>query len=159
MLALLVPAAMLGGALGGLTGAGGPPLMAAYSLLGLPKDTLRGLGVVPSAFMLVRLAVYTRGPGAVFDPRPPPSGELGVYAGILAGSLAGSALGDRLRRHLDADAVVNLLLALVFVGSGLMLRVFREPAVTAAYAALVALGCGAFGAAWLAAGRRRGWRR
>lgn len=139
MLALLLPASMLGGLLGGLTGAGGPPLMASYSLLSLDKDVLRGFGVVPSVFMLVRLAMYTGAPGAVFDPSP--QGDLWVYCGIFAAAVAGSLLGDRLRPRFNSDAIIAMVLVLVFVGSGLMLRLFQDTGVTVFYGVLTAGWC------------------
>jgi hypothetical protein len=103
MLLLLVPAAMCGGVLGGLMGAGGPPLMAAYSVLDLHKDVLRGFGVVPSCFMLVRLALYTSNEGAVAQ-----ASEAALYALIMAGGLAGVSAGARLRPWVDGERVVLL---------------------------------------------------
>ena len=144
MLLLLVPAAMCGGVLGGLMGAGGPPLMAAYSVLDLDKDVLRGFGVVPSCFMLVRLALYTGSEGAVAQ-----ASEAALYAMIMAGGLAGVFAGGRLRPWVDGERVVLLILALGWVAGGLLLGLFVEAGVTVGY------GVGAVGAAglWAAAAR------
>jgi hypothetical protein len=144
MLLLLVPAAMCGGVLGGLMGAGGPPLMAAYSILDLDKDVLRGFGVVPSCFMLVRLALYTSNEGAVAQ-----ASEAALYALIMAGGLAGVSAGARLRPWVDGERVVLLILGLVWLASGLLLGLFVEAGVTAGY------GAGAVAAAglWAAAAR------
>ena len=142
MLLLLLPAAMCGGALGGLMGAGGPPLMAAYSLLALDKDVLRGFGIVPSCFMLVRLALYTGGGGAVAA-----GSEAPLYALIMAAGLAGVAGGSRLRQWVDGEAVVLIILALVFAASGLLLGLFVQRAVTAGYAAAALGGAGLWAAA------------
>lgn len=131
MLALLLPASCLGGFIGGAVGAGGPPLMAAYSLLRLDKDVLRGFGIVPSVFMCLRLAMYTGSSGAVFDPSP--DGELRVYVAILVAAIAGSSAGNRLRAHVDSELALTLILLLVFFGSGALLRLFVDPVTTAVY--------------------------
>ena len=142
MLLLLLPAACAGGLLGGLMGAGGPPLMAAYSILNLDKELLRGFGIVPSMFMLIRLSLYTGGDAAVFNAAE----EGGVYVAILVCSLAGVGLGSWLRKWVDGERVVLILLVLVYLAAGLMLDLFVDARANAALGVLTAGGCGVF--AW-----------
>lgn len=150
MLCLLVPAAMGGGLLGGMTGAGGPPLMAAYSMLSLDKDVLRGFGIVPSAFMVVRLSMYTGSDGSVFNPRPESDGgELGVYCGIILASLAGVQFGSHFRSKFDSEALIVAVLLLVFVGSGLMLRLFVNATTTAVYSIIAVTWSAVAGTLWM----------
>ena len=139
-LALLLPAAVAGGLLGGLMGAGGPPLMAAYALLEMDKDVLRGFGIVPSVFMLVRLGMYTGSEGGVFDW----GGEAGVYALILVGSTAGVGVGTWARRWVSAEGIVLVILALVFLASGLLLDLFNSGLTNALFGAIVGGGGGGF---------------
>jgi uncharacterized membrane protein YfcA len=147
MLLLLIPAAMCGGLLGGLMGAGGPPLMAAYSILSLDKELLRGFGIVPSAFMLIRLSLYTGGDAAVFSVAQ----EGGVYAAILVCSVAGVGLGSWLRQWVDGERVVLILLLLVYLAGGLLLELFVDARSNAALGGLTVGGCVAF--AWAAQSR------
>ena len=109
---------------------------------------LRGFGIVPSAFMVVRLAMYTGSTGAVFDPRPAPDGELWTYVAIVVAAFLGSSLGDRLRARFNSEGIIIMILALVYLGSGLMLRLFHDPGVTAFYALLTAGAGGAFALLW-----------
>ena len=139
MLLLLLPAAVASGLLAGLMGAGGPPLMAAYALLEVEKDALLGFSVVPSAFMVLRLALYMGADGSVHD-----DGEWALYGGIMAAALAGMAAGAGARRAVASGTVLTLVVGLVFVSSAMMLDAPSSPPLAALYAALVA---GA-GAAW-----------
>ena len=145
MLLLLLPASVGSGLLAGLMGAGGPPLMAAYAVLEVEKDALLGFGVVPSAFMVLRLAMYLNADGSVHD-----DGEWGLYGAIVVAGIAGMAAGNAARRHVASGTVLTLVVGLVFVSSALMLDAPATPLLAALYAALVA----AAAAAWALLRRR-----
>ena len=106
--------------------------MAAYAFLRIDKELLRGFGMVPSAFMLVRLAMYTGASGSVFEP----GREALLYCAIVLSSLGGMAAGSWARRWLPSAAVHSAILWLVVLASALMLRALERPAVAAAYALL-----------------------
>jgi uncharacterized membrane protein YfcA len=144
MFLLLIPASVLAGLLGGMFGAAGPPLISAYALLELDKEVLRGFGMVPSVFMVMRMAMYTASPDAVFAP----SEEAGVYAAIVACAFVGSSVGNRMRSRLDTEMALILVLVITFVGSGTLLGLFRDAAVTVAYALLLALFAACFAFLW-----------
>jgi hypothetical protein len=134
MLVYLTIAAAAGGFLGGVFGAGGPPLMAVYSVLSLDKDVLRGFGIVPSCFMAVRLLMYTTGEGAVFDV----GGEGWVYVAIAAAAFTGSTVGNHLRDRFDVAAMVRMILMLVYTSAWLMLGLFLDAGVTVTAALMTA---------------------
>jgi hypothetical protein len=133
MLLLLLPASVASGLLAGLMGAGGPPLMAAYALLEVEKDALLGFGVVPSAYMVLRLGMYMNADGSVHD-----DGEWGLYAGIVGAGLAGMAAGNGARRFVASGTVLTMVVGLVFVSSALMLDAATTPPLLALYVALTA---------------------
>jgi len=145
MLLLLLPAAACAGLLGGLTGAGGPPLMVVYSLLQLEKDLLRGFGVVPSVDMLVRLGMYTASEEAVFDA----ANEGWLYIGILLGAMGGISLGTWFRKWVSSEGVVVVILFLVYCASALMLGVGQGGAFTTYFFLQTFLTAGAFTTCYL----------
>ena len=110
LLAVLGFASLCAGVLNGMLGAGGPPLMLAYSFLELDKDVLRGFGVVPSVFMVLRMILYVAVPNGVFDTQ-----ELFLYAIIGLASAGGSAAGGRLRASCSATALLRAILGLVWL--------------------------------------------
>jgi len=122
LLGVLGGASLCAGVLNGMLGAGGPPLMLAYSFLELDKDVLRGLGVVPSVFMVLRLGLYVVAPNGIFDP----AGEAATYALIAAASAGGSAAGGRLRASCSATALLRAILALVWLSGWSMLGAFVD---------------------------------
>lgn len=146
-LALLLPCSVAGGFLGGMIGAGGPPLMAAYAVLGLQGDVLRSFGIVPSLFLVVRLSMYVFDDTSVFDLSDPT--EATTYGLILAGAFGGTVVGNWGRRYVKGEGITILILALVFVASGLFLGVFEDDSIAALYAAIAFGGAGAYAIAAL----------
>jgi hypothetical protein len=110
LLSVLGFASLCAGVLNGMLGAGGPPLMLAYSFLELDKDVLRGFGVVPSVFMVLRMILYVAVPNGVFDVQ-----ELFLYAMIGLASAGGSAVGGRMRASCSATALLRAILGLVWL--------------------------------------------
>ena len=150
LLLVLVAASLCAGVLNGMLGAGGPPLMLAYSFLDLDKDVLRGFGVVPSVFMALRLTIYMTSPGTVFDP----SGEWPTYLFITAAAFFGSWIGGALRSRCSGPALLRAILALVWLSGGTMLGVLSEAVPTALFFSLTFAWLG--GLWWLATrGARR----
>ena len=133
MLALLLAASTAGGTLSGLMGAGGPPMMMAYSTLELDKDTLRGFALVPSVYMIIRLVLFTTAAGSVYNPA-----DWLLYVSIMAASVVGSVGGARLRAFVPSTNILRILLCLVLLASALLLAAARQPGVAAAYALGVA---------------------
>jgi len=115
-------ASLCAGVLNGMLGAGGPPLMLTYSFLALDKDILRGFGVVPSVFMVLRLVLYVSQPNGVWDV----NNEWLLYCAIGVAAAGGSVLGGRLRAFLDAPAMLQIILALVWLSGWSMLGAFSQ---------------------------------
>jgi hypothetical protein len=137
LLCVLGGASLCAGVLNGMLGAGGPPLMLAYSFLQLDKEILRGFGVVPSVFMVLRLLLYVAAPNGVFEPEREAAG----YALIAVAAAGGSAAGGRMRASCSATALLRAILALVWLSGWSMLGAFAEPLPAALF--------GALSAAWL----------
>jgi hypothetical protein len=121
LLSVLAFASLCAGVLNGMLGAGGPPLMLAYSFLELDKDVLRGFGVVPSIFMVLRMILYVAVPNGVFDTQ-----EVLVYLLIGVASAGGSAAGGRLRASCSATALLRAILGLVWLSGWSMLGAFSD---------------------------------
>ncbi|RYG56019.1 sulfite exporter TauE/SafE family protein [archaeon] len=135
MVVMLILASSVSGILAGMFGTGGPPLIMVYTMLQLEKDTLRGMAMVASGYMIIRLVMYTGSTGAVFDP----AHEWGTYLGIIVASLVGAQVGTRIRTFVNGELLTQLLLVLVLLSSALMLDATREPGVAAFYAVGAAL--------------------
>jgi hypothetical protein len=126
-----------------MLGAGGPPLMLTYSFLALDKDILRGLGVVPSVFMILRLVLYVSQPNGVWDE----GSEWLLYCAIGVAAAAGSVLGGRLRAFLDAPAMLQIILALVWLSGWSMLGAFSHALPAGLFSASTLLWVALFAAA------------
>ena len=109
--------------------------MAAYSTLQLDKEVLRGFGAVPSSFMVLRMAMYLTAKGNVFNPAQ----EWTLYLTIGGCAVAGSYAGGYFRKYVDSKSISLMLVGLVFLGSALMLNIFKDPKVMATYASLLVL--------------------
>jgi uncharacterized membrane protein YfcA len=115
------------GLLGGMFGTGGPPQMIAFALLHINKDDIRGVSSVYMVLeMTVRVIVNTTAEGNVFD-----SSEWRVYVFIAVASWVGFVIGTYLRRFADTNAIIRLLLALVFASSAILLGALEDPGVAA----------------------------
>lgn len=157
MLILLVVGSVFSGFLGGLFGAGGPPLMLVYAQLKLDKDDLRGFCVAPSMFMIARLIMYIASPGSVFDlgnmnsdgaDGASSSGDLLLYAAIMLGSICGISLGSAGRKFVDAEILLVLILLIVFVAAALMLHAEASAGIAALFVVTALIGCSIFCALW-----------
>jgi len=145
-LLLLFATGSLSGLLGGLFGTGGPPQMIAFSLLGVDKDTIRGVSTVYGMLELgMRVVMFTATDGSVFDGR-----EWGVYLAIAGASWVGFTLGTWLRQWCNTDAIIRMLLLLVFASSGILLGALDDNR--------IAVGFGVGMAVWLAALSLLAWR-
>lgn len=142
MLIMLCCAAMAGGMLAGMLGAGGPPFMAAYAILELDKDVLRGFSAAPAVFMLIRLFIYVFGDGSVFQ-----WDEWPVYVAIWIAAAAGASGGTYCRRYIDSAMLVKILYVIIFASSALMLGATQDARVALSYAAFCCVWIAA--AAWL----------
>jgi len=135
LLAVLCSAALCAGVLNGMIGAGGPPMMLVYSFINLDKDILRGFGIVPSVFMVLRFIAYVAYPGAVFDIQ----GEWILYISVGVASGVGSQAGNYFRQWATGPSLMRAILALVWLSGGSMLEALGKPVPAAIFFSLTAL--------------------
>lgn len=122
-------AGSLSGLLNGLLGTGGPPQMIAYALLHLHKDTIRAMSACYGGFELpMRVYMFTSADGNVFDVNDWPE-----YLSVAVAGWIGFGLGTSLRRFADTDAIIRILLVLVFASSAILLGALENPALAVAY--------------------------
>jgi hypothetical protein len=145
-LGILLVAGLVAGILGGLYGTSGPPMMTAFALLALDKDTIRGLASLYMVFELgVRIYSFTSAAG--FDAADAP-----VYGGVIVASWVGFSTGTYARRWADTATVVFILLCLVYASSSILLGALDNSS--------IAIGFAVGTAVWLAAiAAVRWWRR
>lgn len=118
------------GLLGSMWGTGGPPQMVAYSMLGVDKDYIRAVSAAYSVLELAtRIWVYATEAASPFR-----AGDWPIYVAILLCSWTGFGIGSALRAHADTDAIIRMLLALVFASSSILLGALDSAGVAAAFA-------------------------
>lgn len=128
-LGILFATGTASGLLGGMMGTGGPPQMMAFALLAVDKDVIRGVSMVYGLLETgLRVAMFTTGAGSPFD-----ANEWPIYAGIAVASWAGFGAGTFLRRWADTEAIIRLLLLLVFMSSAILLGALQNRAVAATF--------------------------
>jgi uncharacterized membrane protein YfcA len=133
------------GLLNGLLGTGGPPQMIAYSLLRVDKDAIRGTGTVYGMVeIFVRITVFATAASTPFDME----NEWGVYLAIIGCSWLGFLLGTWARRFTDSDAILRLLLAIVYLSSLILLGGLKDGVVAGGFAAATAVWLAALGATY-----------
>jgi hypothetical protein len=135
LLAVLCSAALCAGVLNGMIGAGGPPMMLVYSFINLDKEVLRGFGIVPSVFMVLRFIAYVAYPGAVFDIK----GEWALYLFVGIASGAGSQFGNYFRKYATGPSLMRAILSLVWLSGGSMLEALGKSAPAAIFFSLTSL--------------------
>ena len=153
MLFLLLLGSVFSGFLGGLFGAGGPPLMLVYAHLNLNKDVLRGFCIAPSFFVLTRLIMYITAPGSVMKMSSSSSSssddgggggntssDLALYATICGTSLVGVLVGSAGRTYIDSELLTILILIIVYVSSALMLHIDAHGDIVALFSCTAILG-------------------
>ena len=127
----LAAAGVGAGLLGSMFGTAGPPQMVAFSALRVDKDNLRATAAVYSILeMLARLLAYATTASSPLAA----TGNAPLLGAVVVCSWLGFALGSLLRRHTDTEAILGLLLVLVFVSSGILLGVLEDVRVGAAFA-------------------------
>lgn len=128
-LGILFATGTASGLLGGMMGTGGPPQMMAFAVLAVDKDVIRGVSMVYGLLETgLRVVMFTTGAGSPFD-----ANEWPIYAGIAVASWAGFAAGTFLRRWADTEAIIRLLLLLVFMSSAILLGALQDRAVAAVF--------------------------
>jgi uncharacterized membrane protein YfcA len=128
-IALCVLAGSLAGLLNGLLGTGGPPQMIAYALLAFDKDTIRAMSGTYGAMELpMRVYMFTSAEGNVFSVDDWPE-----YLLVAIAAWVGFGVGTSLRRFVDTDAVVRILLVLVFASSAILLGALENGGVAITY--------------------------
>jgi uncharacterized membrane protein YfcA len=117
------------GLLNGLLGTGGPPQMVVFSILEVDKETIRSMSAIYGAFLLpVRAYMFTQAQGNVFNPDDWPT-----YLSVAVASWGGFLGGTLLRRRADTDAIIRVLLVLVFASSAILLGALEDAGLAAAY--------------------------
>lgn len=128
-LGILFATGTASGLLGGMMGTGGPPQMMAFALLAVDKDVIRGVSMVYGLLETgLRVLMFTTGAASPFDAR-----EWPIYAGIAVASWAGFGAGTYLRRWADTEAIIRLLLLLVFMSSAILLGALQNSGVAATF--------------------------
>ena len=131
-LAVLFVVGAAAGFLNGLLGTGGPPQMAAFTLLAIPKNEVRGIATTFAVLELpVRLALWIMSAGSAWAP----TRDGALYAAIAASSICGFILGATLRSRADEDMVNRAMLILILVGATVLLGAARSIAVASFCAA------------------------
>lgn len=124
-LAAFVVTGVGSGIMGGAFGMSGPPQMVAFSLLRVAKDDLRAISTVNGVTELAaRLYMFATGGTQTFE-----ASEWAIYVGIIAASWVGFSSGTLVRRSVDTDAIIRLLLCLVFLAAAIMLGALERAAV------------------------------
>jgi uncharacterized membrane protein YfcA len=105
---------VVSGVMGGLMGVAGPPQMAIAMVLRLDKDDIRGVGVAFACLTLpVQALLLTTTAGTVFDLEA----AWPKYAVVMVGAVCGTSIGIWIRRFVDTEDVVRVLLVLIALSS------------------------------------------
>lgn len=129
VLMVLLIAGFASGILSSTYGVGGPPQMLAFAVLSVEKDYIRAVSVVYGVLELgARIYFFTTSEGAVFD-----AAEWPVYLGIALAAWTGFVAGTWLRRFADTDAIIRVLLLLVFASSAILLGALDETGIAAGF--------------------------
>jgi len=106
------------GFLNALMGTGGPPQMAAFSILEISKDDVRGIATIFAVFELpIRIALWIQTAGSAWNPER----EGTVYLSVAGASVFGFIVGAHFRAKVDTVAVSNCMLIIIFLGAIVLL--------------------------------------
>ena len=117
--------------------------MVVFTLLKVDKDSIRATSYVfavleLSARVLAFALLATVGGEASLAGAVEGAGSAGVFAGIVVASWAGYGLGAWLRGFVDSEAIIRMLLVIVYLSAASMLGAFQSAAVLAALAGVTA---------------------
>jgi len=106
------------GFLNALMGTGGPPQMAAFSILEISKDDIRGIATIFAVFELpIRIALWIQTAGSAWNPERDGT----VYLSVAGASVFGFIVGAHFRAKVDTVAVSNCMLIIIFLGAIVLL--------------------------------------
>ncbi len=122
-LAVLFAVGAAAGFLNGLLGTGGPPQMAAFAVLAIPKNEVRGIATVFAVLELpLRLSLWIASAGSAWAPQR----DGALYAAIATSSICGFILGASLRSRADEEIVNRAMLILILIGATVLLGAARS---------------------------------
>ena len=120
-------AGAIAGFLNALMGTGGPPQMAAFSILEISKDNIRGIATIFAGFELpIRIALWIQTAGSAWNPERDGT----VYLSVAVASVFGFIVGAHFRAKVDTVAVSNCMLIIIFLGAIVLLGGAKSMVIT-----------------------------
>lgn len=111
-------AGAIAGFLNALMGTGGPPQMAAFALLEVPKDEIRGIATIFAMIELpIRISLWIGAAGSVWNPERDGS----IYVSVAIASVFGFLIGAYFRAKVDTGVISNAMLVIIFLGAIVLL--------------------------------------
>jgi uncharacterized membrane protein YfcA len=108
----------IAGFLNGLMGTGGPPQMAAFSMLNVAKGDIRAIATIYATIEIpVRFALWVKSAGSVWNPERDGS----VYLSVAIASIFGFVIGSFFRARVNTSAVSNMMLVIIYLGAIVLL--------------------------------------
>jgi uncharacterized membrane protein YfcA len=108
----------IAGFLNALMGTGGPPQMAAFSILNVAKDDIRAIATIYATLELpVRIALWVKSAGSVWNPER----DVSVYLSVAIASIFGFLIGSFFRARVNTSAVSTMMLVLIYLGAIVLL--------------------------------------